>query len=180
MKQLFVVAAAVLTLASCSKKIEELPVPTQSGANTFGASINGVLWAPQGFGIMPTAPLLEASFGSGANSYYINARNFSKSPTETEFEIYLQNVTKEGTYYFNTNTQIRPGQTGSYAYFVERRSTPKYQWITNSTHTGSVTITKLDIANHIIAGTFAFEAEDMSGDAAPIQVTEGRFDLTIQ
>ncbi|GAA4344683.1 hypothetical protein [Flaviaesturariibacter amylovorans] len=179
MKHLFVLAATVLALAGCSKKIEELPAPTQTGANTFGASIDGSLWAPQGFGIVPTAPLIEASFG-GNNSYYINARNFSRSPTETEFEIYIENVTRAGTYYFNKTTQIRPSQSNSYAYYVERRSTPKHQWITDATHTGSVTITKLDIPNRIIAGTFEFTARDMTGGAAPIRVTDGRFDVKIQ
>lgn len=179
MKNLLLVALGLLTLASCSKKIDELPAATETGANTFGASIDGVLWAPQGFGIAPTAPLIQASFGGG-DSYYINARNFSKQPTETEFELYLHNVTKPGTYSFNKTTAIRPGQTAAYAYFVERRGTPKHQWMTNETHTGSVTITKLDKENRILAGTFQFKGEDKTGNALPITVTDGRFDVKIQ
>jgi hypothetical protein len=178
MKNLFILFAAVLTLASCSKDVKELAAPTDTGANTFGASVNGKLWAPQGFGIAPTAPLLEASF-AGNDSYLINARNFGSSPTETEFEIFLKNVTGPGTYQLNQDVAFE-GRGASYAYYTERRVTPKFQWITSSEATGTVVITKLDIANHIIAGTFSFTAKDFYGGAAPLTVTDGRFDLKIQ
>ncbi|MDB5251714.1 MAG: hypothetical protein JWP27_883 [Flaviaesturariibacter sp.] len=178
MKNLFILFAAVLTLASCSKDVKELAAPTETGANTFGASIDGKLWAPQGFGIAPTAPLVEASF-TGASGYLINARNFGSSPTETEFEIYLANVTGPGTYQLNQDAGYERRGI-SYGFYTERRGMPKHQWITSSSATGTVVITKLDLANHIIAGTFSFTARDTYGDAGPITVTDGRFDVKIQ
>ena len=167
-----------MAFASCSKKVTELPAATNTGANTFGASINGTLWAPQGYGIMSTAPILEASF-AGNNSYVINARNFSKEPTETEFEIYLKNVTAPGTYTLNANTDIGPNRTASYIYYVERQVNPVHEYITSSTTPGTVTITRLDISNHVLSGTFSFTGKEMSG-GAPIAVTDGRFDVKIQ
>ncbi|TCZ72169.1 DUF6252 family protein [Flaviaesturariibacter aridisoli] len=178
MKNLIVLSAAVLALASCSKKVTELPEATDSGSNTFGARVNGELWAPQGKGILPHAPLLEASF-AGNDNYVINARNISKSPTETEFEIYLQGVTRPGTYALNQTTELRPAHTASYAYFVERTLTPTHQWMTNAQTTGTVVITKVDKNAHVLAGTFSFRATDRNGGEV-LDVTEGRFDLTIQ
>lgn len=178
MKNLIVLGVAVLALSSCSKKVTDLPEATASGANTFGARVNGELWAPQAKGIIPHAPLLEASF-AGNDAYVINARNISKSPTETEFEIYLENVTKPGTYQLNQNTELRPGHTASYAYFVERTLTPTHEWMTNTQTTGTVVITKVDKSAHILAGTFSFRATDRHGGDV-LDVTEGRFDVTIQ
>ena len=178
MKNLIVAGAALLALSSCSKKVTELPEATETGAGTFGARVNGELWAPQGKGIIPHAPLLEASF-AGTDDYVINARNISKSPTETEFEIYLKGVTRPGTYQLNQNTELRPAHTASYAYFVERTLTPTHQWMTNAQTTGTVVITKVDKAAHVLAGTFSFRATDRSGGGV-LDVTEGRFDLTIQ
>lgn len=179
MKNLIVLGSALLALSSCSKKVTDLPEATQSGANTFGARVNGDLWAPQGKGVLPTAPLLEASF-AGNDSYVLHARNFSKSPTETEFEIYLQGVTREGTYQLNQNTELRPSHTASYAYFVERTMTPTHEWMTTSQTTGTVVITRLDKTNHVIAGTFSFRGTDKSGGGNVLDVTEGRFDMKIQ
>src|SRR5689334_7374560 len=84
-------------LFSCKKNIDELPSPTETGANTFGACVDGALWGPIGFGIAPTAPILEARY-SGNHSVFITARNFGSSPTETEMEIYIRNITAPGTY----------------------------------------------------------------------------------
>jgi hypothetical protein len=140
--------------------------------------VDGVLWAPKGFGIAPTAPILEARYGEG-RSIVINARNFAKEPTETEFEIYLYNVTTPGTYLFNTTTAIYPNQHANYAYYVERKITPVNEWMTNTTYTGSVNITKADTVNRILAGTFSFNAINSYGTPKPLSVTEGRFDIKI-
>lgn len=179
MKNLILVAAlAVVCLTSCQKQISSLPEQTQTGANTFGAKIDGSLWGPIGFGIVPTAPILEARFG-GNNSIFINARNFGAEPTETEMELYLQNVQKPGMIYLNQNTSYYPSQSASYGYFIKRKVTPLDTWMTNSTLGGWVNISKLDIENKVISGTFEFQAQGQNG-SPNISVTEGRFDVKIQ
>ena len=45
---------------ACKKEITELPPATQTGANTFGAKVNGEFWIPQGFGPIPANDILEA------------------------------------------------------------------------------------------------------------------------
>ena len=162
-------------LSACSKDVVELPPVTETGENTFGARLDGSFWTPAGFGIVPTAPVLEARFID--DNIKINARNFSISPTETEFEIYLKNVTETGVYLLNKNVSIYPNQTESYAYHIKRKLRPIDQWVTNANFTGVVNITKVDRVNKIVAGSFEFRAESMSNPGEFITVTEGRFDI---
>ena len=179
MKRIILLAMVALTgFASCKKEIKNLPDETQTGANSFGAKVNGENWGPLKAGILPTAPILEARFGA-ENSVFINARNFSRTPVETEMEIYLKGVTAPGTYPLNQTTSAYPNQTASYAYFLKRNLNLEDEWITGSAATGEVVVTKIDLANRIIAGTFQFTANARYG-SAPITVTEGRFDVKIQ
>ena len=178
MKNILIALSVLLSFSACNKTITELPAPTDTGSNTFGAKVDDKLWSPKGFGIAPTAPILEARYGEG-RSVVINARNFAGEPTETEFEIYLYNVTAQGTYLLNTTTAIYPNQHANYAYYVERKITPVNEWITTAGYTGSVIITKADTVNRIIAGTFSFNAINSYGTPKPIAVTEGRFDIKI-
>jgi hypothetical protein len=177
-KQLFLFAVLFAAFSSCKKEIKSLPEETQTGAGTFGAKINGENWGPLKAGILPTAPLLEARF-SGDNSIFINARNFSRTPIETEMEIYLKDVTATGTYPLNQNTTKAPSQSASYAYYVKRNINIEDEWITGSAATGQVVVTKIDIPGRTISGTFQFTANARYG-SAPITVTDGRFDMKIQ
>ncbi|HVF81305.1 MAG TPA: DUF6252 family protein [Flavisolibacter sp.] len=178
MKNLFLIALTVLVFSSCKKSIETLPVATETGANTFGAKINAENWGPLGFGVVPTAPILEARFW-GDSSVFINVRNFSRSPVETEMEIYLENIGAPGIYALNQNTAVFPNHTASYAYYLKRNFTVDDEWITSSAAPGQVQVTKFDRANKIISGSFSFTANAKYG-SAPIVVTEGRFDVKIQ
>ncbi|HEX4876356.1 MAG TPA: DUF6252 family protein, partial [Chitinophagaceae bacterium] len=135
---------------------------------------NGEIWVPQGFGPFPANNLLEVR-KLGPNMY-IHARNFSRSPKETEFEFFLMDVTGPGVYRLNS-TSSYPTQAVSYGYYVKRNLTPTNEFMTSATHTGTVTITKLDTVNFIVSGTFQFTASDISGSDPPITVSEGRFDI---
>jgi hypothetical protein len=170
MKKLLAFVAVLFLFAGCKKEITELPPATSSGANTFGASVNGKLWAPQKFGIVPTAEILEARYE--LNSVIINARNFASSPKESEFEIRIKTLAGPGVYRFSDDS-------GNSAYYVERKITPTGEWKTNSQYTGQLTITVDDRTNHILAGTFEFQAASIYGDA-PITVTDGRFDVRVK
>ena len=168
---------SLLLLAACNKEVDELPPPTETGSNTFGATIDGQFWVPAKFGILPADDLLQARYNS-PGSILIKAKNFASSPSESEFEIQVVGVTGTGTYLLNTDVS-RPS-AHSYAYFVKRRFTPINEWQTSATHTGSVTITKLDSVNKIVAGTFQFSALDIYHGTVPLTVTDGRFDIKMQ
>lgn len=174
MKKLLLLCLPLLLLMSCKKEVTELPPATQTGANTFGAKVNGNFWIPQGFGPAPASNLLEA-IRLGPN-FYIRARNFASSPNETEFEIFIKDLTGPGTYQLNTTMGAR--STGaSYGYYEKRNFTPISEWLTSATYSGSVTITLMDVTNNILSGTFQFTAEDVFGTGATITVSEGRFDV---
>lgn len=166
--QIFLLIVFSALIFSCKKETTELPPVTQTGANTFGAKLNGEIWVPQGVGSIPASNTLEARFVSSTSVLYINARNFSKSPVETEFEIVITNITGPGNYTLDA---------ASYGYYVKRTVTPENEWQTNSQYTGTVTITKLDTAARIVSGTFQFNAINLYNSPQPISVTEGRFDI---
>jgi hypothetical protein len=178
MKKILTACLLLCFLAGCKKDVKELPPATATGANTFGAKVNGELWVPQGFGSIPANDILESLLYSNGD-LRIKAQNFSSSPTETEFYIFVKGVTAPGTYLLNSNV-IYPSTLASNAYYVKRKITPLNEWITSSSATGSVTITKVDAANHIVAGTFQFNAVNLSNPADILTVTEGRFDLKTQ
>jgi hypothetical protein len=178
MKKLILSLCIVSLLSACKKEITELPGDTQTGANTFGAKINGELWGPQGFGPFPADNILVATIVG--NDIRIEVQNFASSPNETGMYIYLTNVLAPGTYPLNT-TVSHPTTSASYAFYVKRRLSPLSEWITSGSKTGSVTVTKIDRTNKIIAGTFEFSANPIlnAGDA-PLVVTEGRFDIKLK
>ena len=164
----------MLGLTACSKDVDELPAATETGANTFGAKVNGSYWVPARFGILPADDLLEARFNS-PGSLLITAKNFSASPKETQFEIQVVGVDGPGTYQMNKNV-VRPSADG-FAYYVKRVLTPEDEWITDPVNTGTVTITKLDSHNKIVAGTFEFTAGSLVNAGGVLRVTDGRFDI---
>jgi hypothetical protein len=175
MRTLLFACLCIFFLGSCKKEITELPSPTQTGAHTFGARINGEFWVPQGFGPFPANDILEGNMNG--NDILIRASDFSSSPTETEFVIRLKNITAPGTYSFNT-TVNHPSNTASYVYFVKRKITPLEEYITSATSTGTVTITRVDPVNLIVSGTF--DCTVTASNGATKSITEGRFDVQLQ
>lgn len=175
--KIFIACLSFWLFTACNKEPDELPPATQTGANTFGAKIDGKKWVPRGFGIFPASNLLEARFIT-PTSIIINARNFGSSPNETEFELLISDVTGPGTYLLNNNVTL-PAYV-SYGYYFKRRFTPTDEWLTSSTYTGTVTITKLDVVAKIISGTFEFNAISIFDTPLTISVTEGRFDIELE
>jgi hypothetical protein len=179
MKNRIIIAIACMyLLAACKKDVKDLPDVTQTGAGTFGAKVNGTLWAPQGFGPIPANDILQLTI-LGTDAFKINARNFASSPNETEFEIFVTGVNGPGTYQLNTTVSY-PSYTSSFAYYVKRKVSPQNEWLTSATSTGTVTITKFDLNAKIVSGTFSFMAMNLYNAPEPLSVTEGRFDLQVK
>jgi hypothetical protein len=174
MKRSLAALALSLFLFSCKKDIKELPAPNETGTNTFGAKVNGEMWIPQKFGPINASNLLETRLLG--NNLFITAQNFASSPNESEFDIRVIGVTGTGVYPLNSNVS-HPSSSYSYAYYVKRRLTPLYEWITSSVNTGSVSISRFDTAARIVSGTFSFSGGEITNAAPVLNVTEGRFDL---
>jgi len=180
MKSILVFVSSLLILAGCKKSVDALPEATQTGANTFGLKLNGEFWVPQKFAGINTPTLTAQLTGININDLLITAQNFALEPKESEFQLYIKNITGPGTYQFNQNTDIYPNTSGSYAYYVKRKINPLNEWITSAQYPGTVTITKWDLANGIVSGTFEFTAGSIDNSEAPITVTDGRFDVKLQ
>lgn len=179
MKNILFVLLSGLLLAGCKKSIDSLPEASQTGANTFGLKLNGAYWVPQSFAGINT-PILKAQLtGSNVNDLMVTAQNFASEPTETQFNLYVKNITGPGTYLLNQTTDIYPNASGNYAYYVKRKINPINEWITTTQYTGTVTITKWDLSNNIVSGTFEFKAASIDNSTDPITVTDGRFDVKL-
>jgi hypothetical protein len=178
MKKGCLILIAACIVFSCKKEATELPSATQTGANTFGAKINGKIWIPQQFGPFPSNDILEAHFVADYG-LVINARNFSSSPNETEFEFFLKNVTAPGEFLLNSTVGY-PTLAANYGYYVKRNITPQNEWMTSANNTGKVIITKIDTVNNIVSGTFEFNALNLYNAPEPLTITEGRFDVKLQ
>jgi hypothetical protein len=177
MKNLLYILLLLPVLIACKKNIvEELPPATQTGANTFGASVNGKLWVPSSAPI-PGAAKLEARYITAG--LIINARNLASTPTESEFEIFIKDLNGPGVYPLNQDAAVYPNHGPSYGYYISRTFTPVNQWLTSSQFTGVVTITLDDRVNHIISGTFHFDALNLFGTPDTLRVRDGRFDIKI-
>jgi hypothetical protein len=165
---------ALILFASCKKEISGLPEATQTGANTFGARVNGEMWIPQQFGPFNASNLLEARLLG--NNFYLKAQNFASSPNESEFDLAIGGLTGTGTYSLNVNTNY-PSQGVNYGYYVKRNLTPINEWITSASNIGSITITRFDTTARIISGTFQFTGGEINNSASAVSVTDGRFDV---
>ena len=162
---LFSLVAVALAAASCKKETEAdaLPKATQAGLHTFGCLVDG-----KAFG--PTPP-------QGINSV-------RREPLEAS--IYLTDLfvsaSGEGYVYFALRGAFQPGtyplgetRTGSYGLY--QVSAGNYD--TNATHTGTVTLTRIDTVARIAAGTFQFTAFNHR-NGQTVTVTEGRFDVRLR
>jgi len=176
MKNILAACIVTILLISCKKSVSELPPATETGANTFGAKVDGNFWVPSGFGPINANSVLRAHFAID-NGLYIEAKNLASSPKESEFLIFIKGVDAPGTYLLNMHSAGYPNQSVSYAYYVKRNITPENEWRTSDQYTGSVTVTKLDKVSKIVSGTFQFNAINLYNTPVTLTVTEGRFDI---
>ena len=132
-----------------------------------------------------TAKVNGNSFSADCSANYSNGRLMLVSITigspVKEFNIYL-GVTAAGTIALNTNTgAIGTGNTGVYAEGPSASSLTDYA--TDSTHTGTMVITKFDVAAKKVSGTFSFNAIQISPNTGTgtVSITDGAFtDVTWQ
>ena len=175
MKNLFLllIVSCLFINAKCRKDNMDsngLPPATQEGKNTLGFLLNGQVWTPQGNN--GTANL-SIDFDSGINNgiFNISAYRIITSPNREYFGIGVKDslnfITASKTYQLGNNTLYG-------AYFSNNNCTFDYFDNTIS-RSGTLTITKLDRTNRIIAGTFS--ASLSKTGCTTIQITDGRFDM---
>ncbi|WP_293297803.1 hypothetical protein [Pedobacter sp. UBA4863] len=150
---------------------EQLPAATQTGANTFGFLLNGEVWLPKG-GLLDQKLDLSYDPNHKGGTLNIVAKRYLSSDTEYESIAFgSYNVNSLGNYPTNKDNVI----------VLFRKTTDcRYNGyeIDNNKQTGTLVVTKLDLANKIISGTFEFKLE--KNGCPTINATQGRFDLKIE
>ena len=149
---------------TCNKQLDStpltLPEATHSGKNTMGALLNGQVWANGSYpgGLLPNG--IDSRYGSG----FIDIQGESLSGNVvTNVRIMLDQVNGVGQF------TILPGN--AHVNIADR------SYLTDASHSGTVAITYFDATNHIAAGTFTFDAVNISNATDVMHVTSGRFDV---
>jgi hypothetical protein len=76
------ICGLTLISASCKKEkkgIDGLPPATQTGANTFGCLVNGVLFIPKGNSSGTTFKQVNYGYEGGILSFYLSGSDMSRS-----------------------------------------------------------------------------------------------------
>ncbi|MDJ1497574.1 hypothetical protein QNI19_31835, partial [Cytophagaceae bacterium DM2B3-1] len=145
----FLCFAFIVCLFACKK--DDLPSPSQTGADTFGCKINGKSWIPNGgngwSGIEPIfGGYVDTSIAPTHNGVFIHTYRSDNS----SIDIYLQNVNTTGVYQLKYNTGIRYGTLNPLNYAAYFPGNGK-AYVTTPEYQGTVTITRADTVNYIIS-----------------------------
>lgn len=163
----------VVILLQCKKKdpepIDQLPPVTQTGANTFGCLLNGKAWTPKGNnGTSNYRVSYDPTYDGG--TFDLRTYRYPSEGKEPQYLIlYSNNLSNTGTYLFKNRSRSR-------ARFSDHKTNCNIaSYDSLSTYSsGSLAITRLDLNQGIISGTFEFTLAKPGCDT--IKVTDGRFD----
>lgn len=192
MKNLILIFALATLSLACGRSSEnqqdtynpQLPPITQTGANTFGCKINGVVMVPRNsIGYVPPGsnhyPITVA--GGTNNEYmYIQASDRRETNRGAVF-IYLQNFS--GNNYFSTGEyQIFDGISPSFLndnynnyIYVSAYKNGISNNYKSMAGTGKIILTRND--NAILSGTFYCKVKNVNDPSDIIDISEGRFDF---
>ena len=152
-----------LAVAGCKK---ETP-PSQNGANTISAKVDGNKWAKK-------SCISCVGGGSGISVTYDNTF-FGVTGQNADQNISISLVIKSLS---STGTYELSSQESNYARVFNNNN--KILYYTNTLNIGKVTVTKLDLVNKIISGSFEFVAADENNPGKKVNITNGYFDVTFQ
>lgn len=170
--------AALLGLSQCkhsdpdpAKPEDQLPPATQTGAHTFGCLLNGQPWTLGG-NVGPLNYRLIYDPGYAGGDLEIRAHRYVDALKDTQyFTIAVAPVNKTGTYPIDDKTigvYYKSGVKGSrYEYYNDPKLMVQ----------GQLTVSRLDLAQGIISGTFHFKLFQPGCDT--LKVTQGRFDYKL-
>ncbi|OIQ18609.1 MAG: hypothetical protein BM557_06700 [Flavobacterium sp. MedPE-SWcel] len=177
MKNIFFTLLILLSLTACNNDdnnngstnpVDQLPPATQTGENSFGCLLDGEAFIPRG-GTNP----LDCVYQLVDGGYYFglqgNKRNSNNDLVGISVGTNSLQLFENQTYQLLENTTNNA--QGIYSFY----SSSINNYYTSQTHTGELTITKLDIENQIVSGTFWFDVQD--NDGVVHQIREGRFDM---
>ena len=164
--------AFTLIFASCKKENEEtLPPATQIGAGTFGCKINGKVYVPKGSsGTGAPNPKVQYDLDLNGQPYLlINTSRYNGDKYLGEIFIIFKNLNSERNFSYPSDLEVSCGSPE----IVPGCATIAFD--TTIKKFGNGQITRLDITNRIISGTFYFKYKTVQCDT--VFVNDGRFDI---
>ncbi len=184
MKNIFFLLVMIAGLMACDKDddqssndpIDQLPKATQTGSNTVGCLVNGEAFLPKGGGLAGNKNCFYQYVEGG---YYFGLK-FTNSDGNIlrAVNLFTKNsqIAENQTYLLDTPRfpDDELGKGGGYNYYTSEPYT-ETQYLTTPEVTGEMSITKLDFENHIVSGTFWFDA--INEDGKLVEIREGRFDM---
>lgn len=154
---------------SCKKKevapIDQLPAATQEGKMTMGCLVNGKAWIPKGNN--GTANLdfyYDPGYWNG--EFNLAAYRILSDTDRQYLHIYTDSLNHKREF------SLHDPAVGTATF---TKSPCSYNRDSDVYREGRLTITRLDVPNHIISGTFEFTLARPGCDT--IRVTDGRFDM---
>lgn len=178
MKKIPIACLVILLIAASCKKpktelteLEKLPPITQTGAKTFGCLVNGKAWTPYGQQNV-VRPNFYCTYDPALNggNLGITAQQFDNLGNDVAtFALGVDSVQQTGAIQFSKN-RVR-------LLFVSSVLIPNCDFNSTNANTygsGSINISRFDMAVGIISGTFAFKCKKDGCDT--LNITDGRFD----
>ena len=170
---LFIIFSAVASLGGCNNDddnnaqnpIDQLPPATQTGANTFGALLDGEPFIPSG-GTNP----LDSQYQLINGERYFQLQGNNRDENFNVIAISLSTIAKDiaqGETY-NLIEEATGNASGAYSFNGDL-------FFTSEQNSGRLIITYLNLNEQIVSGTFWFDVIDHNGDIR--QIREGRFDM---
>lgn len=178
---LLLAALSLLTATACKKdltELEKLPDATQTGRGSGAFLLEGKAWLPD-----------ESNLIGGGGGYKAQWRRsvagrsleltFSRSSDKTGLNVFLPNIRQAGTFQFNQRANITLGDRNpAYGlYYMAKSLAIPRMFLTGTTATGTLTVTRFDTVARIVSGTFEMTVQEETS-AETHQLTEGRFDYT--
>jgi hypothetical protein len=180
-----------ITLASCDNNDDasscesSLPPATTTGANTFGACINGKLLIPRSgggsFGTRLDAASFYGGYPNSTDYYELDIRDLISTKLSSIF-IHLHNVDANGlgSYTINESNGQRNIDGFNHTYLncrVFDDKTGLYQNYRSFEESGIIQITHYNLNNRLISGTFNGNVVNSANPSDTIHIKQGRFDL---
>jgi hypothetical protein len=173
---LLLLCSIVLCSSQCKKTnttepADQLPPATQIGANTFGCLVNGKVYIPKGYsGNGSSNPVKIYEFGFNGRPY-LDFKGYQIVNSEYKGFAFigfsnldhLGNYTNPADFNFSFGWTDVIGTCGTVAF-----DTTIKKW-------GSGIITRLDVPNRIVSGTFNCKFKTLQCDT--VFITDGRFDI---
>lgn len=171
----------VLLAVQCKKTVSPtLPPATNTGANTFGCLVDGLMLTPHDGtrSLQSPDPVggMQVIFNDAFKTFEIDVWN-GKSQSPAPFYLHLtftgyDKITPGSVYSWQPTMFEHEGTYGSFF----NSSINNYSWFGSYQASGITTITRFDTASHIVSGTFSGTLTQRDG-AHTVSITSGRFDI---